>query len=87
MIGTITPRTTATVIGTTTRNYATAIVMPAPRIYGDHEPEDDWNSLKSSAVITACREDVNVTDVLRSRIRDGALSFVSPIAPWVEIQP
>jgi hypothetical protein len=44
--------------------------------YGDHD-RDDWNSLKIIGGYYGVQgRTVIVTDVLRSRIRDGALSFV-----------
>ena len=47
-----------------------------PAHYGDRDRED-WNSLKIIRGYYGVQgRTVNVTDVLRSRIRDGALSFV-----------
>jgi hypothetical protein len=47
-----------------------------PANYGDRD-RDDWNSLKIIGGYYGVQgRTVNVTDVLRSRIRDGVLSFV-----------
>src|SRR5258706_16332308 len=47
-----------------------------PANYGDHD-RDDWNSLKIIGGYYGVQgRTVNVTDVLRSRIREGVLSFV-----------
>jgi hypothetical protein len=47
-----------------------------PAHYGDHD-RDDWNSLKIIGGYYGVQgRTVNVTDVLRSRIREGVLSFV-----------
>jgi hypothetical protein len=47
-----------------------------PANYGDRD-QDDWNSLKIIRGYYGVQgRTLNVTDVLRSRIRDGVLSFV-----------
>ena len=57
-------------------NYGNRDRDDHPANYGDHD-RDDWNSLKIIGGYYGVQgRTVNVTDVLRSRIRDGALSFV-----------
>ena len=57
-------------------NYGDRDRDPRPAHYGDRDRED-WNRLKIIGGYYGVQgRTVNVTDVLRSRIRDGVLSFV-----------
>jgi hypothetical protein len=57
-------------------NYGDRDRDARPANYGDRD-RDDWNSLKIIGGYYGVQgRTVNVTDVLRSRIRDGVLSFV-----------